>query len=114
MVKINDPRGDTAAIAMRSLRATNTFKTIKKMVKKCKDFDEDKLDLHKTDKNFYDDFVSCPESIKQELIFLWEEVGDLYERLDEYEEPEETNYNIQLDLDEEPPPPPKRLYIMGP
>jgi len=34
MVKINDPRGDTAAIAMRSLRATNTFKTIKKMVKK--------------------------------------------------------------------------------
>ena len=114
MVKINDPRGDTAAIAMRSLRATNTFKTIKKMVKKCKDFDEDKLDLHKTDKNFYNDFVSCPESIKQELIFLWEEVGDLYERLDEYEESDEQNYNIQLDLDEEPPPPPKRMYIMGP
>ena len=114
MVKINDPRGDTAAIAMRLLRATNTFKTIKKMVKKCKDFDEDKLDLHKTDKNFYNDFVSCPESIKQELIFLWEEVGDLYERLDEYEESDEQNYNIQLDLDEEPPPPPKRMYIMGP
>ena len=117
MVKINDPRGDTAAIAMRSLRATNTFKTIKKMVKKCKDFDEDKLDLHKTDKNFYNDFVSCPESIKQELIFLWEEVGDLYEELqtkEESEEPDEQNYNIQLDLDEEPPPPPKRSYIMGP
>jgi len=114
MVKINNPRSDTAAIAMRSLRATNTFKTIKKMVKKCKDFDEDKLDLHKTDKNFYNDFVSCPESIKQELIFLWEEVGDLYERLDKYEEPDEQNYNIQLDLDEEPPPPPKRMYIMGP
>ena len=114
MVKINDPRGDTAAIAMRSLRATNTFKTIKKMVKKCKDFDEDKLDLHKTDKNFYNDFVSCPESIKQELIFLWEEVGDLYEELQTKEEPEESNYNIQLDLDEEPPPPPKRSYIMGP
>jgi len=121
MVKINDPRGDTAAIAMRSLRATNTFKTIKKMVKKCKDFDEDKLDLHKTDKNFYNDFVSCPESIKQqELIFLWEEVGDLYEELqtkeepEEPEEPDEQNYNILLDLDEEPPPPPKRIYIMGP
>ena len=114
MVKINDPRGDTAAIAMRSLRATNTFKTIKKIVKKCKDFDEDKLDLHKTDKNFYNDFVSCPESIKQELIFLWEEVGDLYEELQTKEEPEESNYNIQLDLDEEPLPLPKRVYIMGP
>ena len=119
MVKINDPRGDTAAIAMRSLRATNTFKTIKKMVKKSKDFDEDKLDLHKTDKNFYNDFVSCPESIKQELIFLWEEVGDLYEELqckDESEEPQESDYNVALDLDEEPPPPPppKRVYIFGP
>jgi hypothetical protein len=118
MVKINDPRGDTAAIAMRSLRATNTFKTIKKMVKKSKDFDEDKLDLHKIDKNFYNDFVSCPESIKQELIFLWEEVGDLYEELqskEEPEEPEEPDYNVELDLDEEPPPPPpKRVYIFGP
>ena len=117
MVKINDPRGDTAAIAMRSLRATNTFKTIKKMVKNCKDFDENKLDLHKTDKNFYDDFVSCPESIKQELIFLWEEVGDLYEELKTKEEPKESNYIVQLDLDKKLPAPPhlpKRMYIMGP
>jgi len=106
MVKINDPRGDTAAIAMRSLRATNTFKTIKKMVKKCKDFDEDKLDLHKTDVNFYGDFLSCPESIKQELIFLWEEVGNLYERMDEYEEQEER--------EEREEPQPKRISIFGP
>ena len=123
MVKINDPRGDTAAIAMRSLRATNTFKTIKKMIKKCKDFDEDKLDLHKTDKSFYNDFIFCPESIKQELIFLWEEVGDLYEELQSKEEPEkseEPDYNVALalDFDKEPPPPPpplpKRVYIFGP
>ena len=121
MVKINDPRCDTAAIAMRSLRATNTFKKIKKMIKKCKDFDEDKLDLHKTDKNFYNDFVSCPESIKQELIFLWEEVGDLYEELqtkeelEEPQEPQDTDNIVALDLDEEPPsPPPERTYIMGP
>ena len=120
MVKINNPRGDTAAIAMRTLRAINTFKTIKKMVKKCKEFDEDKLDLHKTDKNFYDDFVSCPESIKQELIFLWEEVGDLYKEIETKKEPEESNYNIELDLNKEyipqppPPPLPKRMYIMGP
>jgi len=120
MVKINDPRSDTAAIAMRSLRATNIFKTIKKMVKKNKDFDEDKLNLHKTDKNFYNDFVSCPESIKQELIFLWEEVGDLYEELqtkEELEKPQETDYNVALNLDEEhspPPPPHKIINIMGP
>ena len=117
MVKINDPRGDTAAIAMRSLRATNIFKTIKKMVKKSKNFDEDKLDLHKTDKNFYNDFVSSPESIKQELIFLWEEVGDLYEELEnnvELKEQPETNFNVELNLNQEPPPPPKRMYIFGP
>lgn len=120
MVKINDPRGDTAAIAMRSLRANSTFKAIKKMVKKSKDFDEDKLDLQKTDKNFYNDFISCQESIKQELIFLWEEVGDLYEELQtkkESDEPRETDYNVALDLDEEhppPPPTPKRVYIFGP
>lgn len=114
MVKINDPRGDTAAIAMRSLRANNTFKTIKKMVKNCKDFDEDELDL---DKNFYDNFVSCPESIKQELIFLWEEVGDLYEELQTKEKTKESYYIVQLDLYKKLPAPPslpKRMYIMGP
>jgi len=125
MVKINDPRSDSAAIAMRSLRASNVYKSIKKTIKKCKKFNEDKLNLKKTDIDFYDDFVNCPESIKQELIFLWEEVGDLYEELrtkeepeepEEPKEPKEPNYHIQLDLDEELPSPPqyKRLYIMGP
>ena len=121
MVKINDPRGDSAAIAMRSLRATNVFKTIKKIIKKSKHFDEDRLDLQKTDKLFYNDFITCPESVKQELIFLWEEVGDLYEELqtkqesEESEESKETNYNVELVLNKEPaPPPPKRLYVVGP
>lgn len=118
MVKINDPRGDSAAIAMRSLRATNVFKTIKKIIKKSKHFDEDRLDLQKTDKLFYNDFIACPESVKQELIFLWEEVGDLYEELQtkqESEESKETNYNVELVLNKEPaPPPPKRLYVVGP
>ena len=104
MVKINDPRCDTAAIAMRSLRANNMFKTIKKIVKKSNYFDEDKLDLYKTDKNFYNEFVSCPESIKQELLFLWEEVGNLNEEL-------ENKQNQDLDNN---PKPPKRICIMGP
>jgi len=81
MVKINNPRRDTAGVAMRYLRANNTIKTIKNTIKKCKVFNQDKLNLHKTDINFYNDFVSCPENIKQELIFLWEEVGNLYEEL---------------------------------
>jgi hypothetical protein len=123
MVKINDPRGDTAAIAMRSLRAINTFKKIKKIVKNSKSFNEYKLNLQKTDKNFFNDFISCPKSIKQELIFLWEEVGDLYEEIEdkkELPEPQETqepDINIQLNLNELAPPPPpmfKRKNIMGP
>uniref|UniRef100_A0A6C0LGJ4 Uncharacterized protein n=1 Tax=viral metagenome TaxID=1070528 RepID=A0A6C0LGJ4_9ZZZZ len=47
-----------------------------------------KLDLYKTDKIFYNNFVSCPKSIKHELIFLWEEIGDLYEKLQIKKEPE--------------------------
>ena len=123
MVKINDPRGDTAAISMRLLRANNAFKSIKKMLKKSKYFDEDKLNLHKTDQSFYNDFVTCPENIKKELIFLWEEVGDLYEELESNNESvklTETDHNVVLNLDKNLPPPPpptpipKRNYIMGP
>ena len=123
MVKINDPRGDTAAISMRLLRANNAFKSIKKMLKKSKYFDEDKLNLHKTDQSFYNDFVTCPENIKKELIFLWEEVGDLYEELESNNESvklTETDHNVVLNLDKNLPPPPpptpipKRNYITGP
>ena len=103
MVKINDPRCDSAAIAMRSLRASNTYKTIKKIVKKSNNFDEDKFNFDKTDVNFYDDFLNCPESIKQELIFLWEEVGDLCKELHELEN-KETETEKQV----------KRKCIMGP
>lgn len=85
MVKINDPRCDQASIAMRSLRANNTYISIKKRVKNYKCFNENKLNLQKLDSNFFNDFKNCPESIKQELIFLWEEVGDLNEALDEYQ-----------------------------
>jgi hypothetical protein len=139
MVKINDPRSDTAAVAMRSLRASRTYKTIKKLVGKYKNsdedklkFDEDKFNFQKIDTNFHNDFVSCPESIKQELIFLWEEVGHLYDDMDMDMNTENNKENDQENDQEndetkaiedyvsfnyennEVPPPPKRRYIMGP
>ena len=101
MVKIKDPRGDTAAIAMRSLRADNTFKIIKKIIKKYKSFDEDKLGLNKIDISFYEDFISSPESIKQELIFLWEEIGDLCEEL---QKKNITNDTVMLNINTEEKP----------
>ena len=116
MVKIHDPRSDSAAIAMRSLRASKVYKSIKKTIKKCKKFNEDKLNLKKTDTDFYDDFVNCPESIKQELIFLWEEVGDLFEKLEQYtnEHYDDTD-TVLLDVDiKNQPKPPEKFNIMGP
>jgi len=79
MVKINDPRGDRSSIALRSLRADIVSKKIKKS--KSKLFDENKLNLQKIDLQFYEEFKQSPEEIKKELIFLWEEVRDLYEEL---------------------------------
>lgn len=79
MVKINDPRGDRSSIALRSLRADIVSKKIKKS--KSKIFDENKLNLQRVDLQFYEEFKQSPEEIKKELIFLWEEVRDLYEEL---------------------------------
>lgn len=79
MVKINDPRGDRSSIALRSLRADIVSKKIKKS--KSKLFDEDKINLQRIDLQFYEEFKQSPEEIKKELIFLWEEVRDLYEEL---------------------------------
>ena len=50
----------------------------------------------------------------QELIFLWEELGDLYEVLQNKDKLCE-NDNIKLNLNKiSQPSPPKRIYIMGP
>ena len=87
MVKVNDPRADRSAIAMRALRATSASKCIKSIVKKSKLIDTDKVKerLDKLDNDFGEEFNNCSETIKQELIFLWEEVGDLDKLLKESE-----------------------------
>lgn len=125
MVKICDPRNDRSGITLRIMRAEKASKYIKKKVNKnesnyCK-FNEEHLGLHKIDKNFYEEFKECPEDIKKELLFLWEEVFDLNQRLDYYEN---KNDKVELKLDEivTPEPPPfeedttakKRTYIFGP
>lgn len=87
MVKVNDPRADRSAIAMRSLRATSASKCIKSIIKKSKVIDTDKVKdrLDKLDNDFSEEFNNCSDTIKQELIFLWEEVGDLNKLLEESE-----------------------------
>lgn len=87
MVKVNDPRADRSGIAMRSLRATSASKCIKTIIKKSKVIDTDKVKdkLDKLDNDFSEEFNNCSETIKQELIFLWEEVGDLNKLLEESE-----------------------------
>ena len=99
MVKITDPRADRSAIAMRNLRAMNAYKYIKKS--KNKKFNEDKLKLEKTDIDFYDEFKKCSIDIKQELIFLWEEVGNLLDYIEENETKNETEYSTEIDNKQE-------------
>lgn len=118
MVKIQDPRADRSAISMRNLRAMNAYKYIKKS--KHKKFNEEKLKLEKTDINFYEEFKNSTVEIKQELIFLWEEVGYLLDYIESIEnvnnENNESNVsnvsNISpFNLDNAVP---KRKYIFGP
>ena len=114
MVKIHDPRADRAAISMRSLRASTANKCLKSIIKKNKIKNENKLigknsALNKLDSNFCEDFNLCEDSIKQELIFLWEEVGDLNSLVDQYEAELKKLDSIQIsisDSDYELPPPP--------
>ena len=92
MVKISDPRQDTSGIAMRVIRAKKAYKYIQKVVQKNvqkgkndKVFKEEKFKFEKYDTLFSNDFKECHENIKQELVFLWEEIGDLNEIIESYE-----------------------------
>lgn len=92
MVKISDPRQDTSGIAMRVIRAKKAYKYIQKVVQKSvqkgrddKVFKEEKFKFEKYDTLFSEDFKECHENIKQELVFLWEEIGDLNEIIESYE-----------------------------
>lgn len=130
MCKIEDPRNDSSGIAMRSLRSNYVFKGLKKTICKSQDkkiyFNENKLNLQKIDIIFYNNFISCHESIKQELIFLWEELGLLNEELDKYENLNEENNKVEKNNKVEENnkidkneivlelPPKKRTSIMGP
>ena len=118
MVKINDPRKDRSGLAMRNLRAAVVYKCIKK--NNFEKFDDTELELHNFDHEFYNHFVSSADAIKEELIYLWEELGYLHEDLDEeFKQNEEQNEDhddtvfINVD-DNSKPPAPKKLRIFGP
>ena len=105
MVKIRDPRCDRSGIILRSIRAEKAGKCIKKIIEKngpngpnvC-EFNEKRLGLKKIDKDFFDEFKECSEDIKKEFIFLWEELHDLYEKLENYEN---NNEEVKIDNNEE-------------
>ena len=124
MVKIHDPRADTAAISMRILRAKTADNCIKNCIKRNKIICEDKLKkkLNEIDSIFGEDFDNCSCTVKQELIFLWEEVGDLNSRLDNLESSKD-NTETEENFTDIPIPPesiknhlrvPKRLRLFGP
>ena len=103
MVKTSDPRLDRAAISMRTLRASKVFKHMSKTIEKQdkKSFDLESLKLQNLDCEFYEEFKNSSESIRQELLFLWEEVGVLNKKMEELEvnEVNEVNEEISENLD---------------
>ena len=127
MVKTSDPRLDRAAISMRTLRASKVFKHMTKTIEKpnSKSFDLESLKLQNLDYEFYEEFKNSSESIRQELLFLWEEVGALNKKLEELEVNQETSEEISENLDIEnlqndnendlvEIPIPKKMRLFGP
>lgn len=81
MVKLNDPRQDSSGAAMRYYRANKMYSIIKNTLKKDKKL-KDKIEF-KHDLEFNNDFNETSTLIKEELIFLWEEIGDLNEKIEQ-------------------------------
>lgn len=122
MVKVDDPRDDRSGIRLRTIRADEVGKQIKKKVnktiKKSYSFNENNLGLQKIDIDFYNEFISCTDDIKKEFIFLWEEISDLTGKLDyitnKYNEcntntDKQTFHEVQYTYPDD-----KRKYIFSP
>ena len=83
--KIKDPRYDDSALSMRVYRAEKVLKYIKTQIhKNVVEFEQDKFSCGIHDEKFLEDFKSSPHSIQQELVFLWEEVGDLKDKINNF------------------------------
>ena len=106
---ILDPRIDSAGMAMRSKRAIAVYKKLKTIVDKSnneKNIKENKLSLQKNDIVFYNEFINSSEAIKQELVYLWEEVGHLNEELDNVEEIINSYDKVKIPVPQSGPPGP--------
>ena len=88
---------------MRHLRANRAYKYISK--RKTKKIYEDKLDSDKLDPYFNNLFTGLDDTVKQEFIWLWTELGSVQDELEKFENLEEV-VNINTD-DHSPPPPPE-------
>jgi len=105
MVKhfIKDPLEDEAGISMRFLRANRAYKYISK--RKTKKINEEKLDSEKLDPYFINLFTDLDENVKQELIWLWNELGSVQEELEKYENLDQV-VNLNTVSHSPPPAPP--------
>lgn len=103
MVKkfIIDPLEDEAGVSMRYLRANRAYKYISK--RRTKKINEEKLDSEKLDPYFNNLFTQLDENVKQELVWLWSELGSIQDELQKYENLENV---INLDTNNHTPPSP--------
>lgn len=117
--KIKDPRHDDSAVSMRIYRANKVYKYIVSQIRKnIVEFDQDKFTSGVYDEKFLENFKESPHSIQQELIFLWEEVGDLTKTNKGFKDDID---HLQSQLDQqaydnknEEEPVKKHRYIFGP
>ena len=88
---ITNPKNDESGVSMRSLRAQMAFDYLNN--RKTNDIFEDNLDKDNLDPYFKSQFKELHDNMKQEFVFLWDEIGILTEELECLKEEIEHNLN---------------------
>lgn len=79
-----DPKKDESGVSMRTLRAQIAFEYLNN--KKTDVIYENNLDKDNLDPFFNTQFKELHDNLKQEFVFLWDEIGILTQKLDYLEE----------------------------
>ena len=104
---ITNPKNDESGVSMRSLRAQMAFDYLNN--RKTSDVFEDNLDKDNLDPYFKSQFKELHENMKQELVFLWDEIGILTEELECLKEQIETEQMTNNQIHKK-----KRQRLFGP
>ena len=75
-----DPKKDESGVSMRSLRAQLAFEYLNN--RKTEEIYENNLDKDNLDPFFNSQFKELHDNVKQELVFLWDEIGILSDQLE--------------------------------